>query len=217
MSEHYQNAEPPNKYKPFEFEALKTKNIILFTDSIIWLYYGFQFTVMPSNREASDKKTGLSMLDISRDSSGFGQFMKRLVSPGAFTDIGDMVDSVTEPLIHMTRIFGLFCMYTAILNMVLVFNHVDITDENSISHQRRRLNERFLFRAFLNFGIFILQMTTVNSTDNQWPNLTPRIIANVLVTTLPIVGVCLENPKREEKDYLYPKRVDAMGNVVNEL
>lgn len=207
------------KYKPFEFDQLKEKNIILFTDSLIWIVYGFQFLVMPSNRAANQQGTrsGIKCLDVQRvDLNKFGQFMKRLFTPGAFTDVGDMFANVSNPLLHMTRMFGLFCLYTGVLNMTLVFNYIDITDTDQVNAQQRRLNERFMFRAVLNLSIFILQMTAIMSAPSEYVSLTPRMIANLLVTVLPIVGLCVGNPPRQEKDYMYPQKIDAMGNIISQ-
>jgi len=211
-----------SKYKPFNNEDLKTKNIILFTDSLIWLWYGFQFMMMPSNKMAAtkkDKSTGIGALDKAPAWLRYMPFF-----PGGFTDICDMlgenVTGTSGPLIHMTRIFGLFCMYTGALNMSLVFTNVDLSNKNNIKEHRKRVNERFIYRIFLNIGIFFLQMITYGASKNEegvkWEKLRSRMIANVLVTTLPLVGLLIEN-KNTVKSVMYPLKVNADGKEMTEL
>ena len=205
-----------SKYKPFSNEDLKTKNIILFTDSLIWLWYGFQFMMMPSNRMAANSSTGKST-GIGALDKGPALLRYTLV-PGGFTDICDMlgenVNETSGPLIHMTRIFGLFCMYTGALNMSLVFTNVDLSNKNNIKEHRKRINERFIYRIFLNIGIFFLQMITYGANKDEegenWSKLRSRMIANVLVTTLPLVGLLIEN-KNTVKSVMYPLKVNADG------
>lgn len=214
-----------SKYKPFSNEDLKTKNIILFTDSLIWLWYGFQFMMMPSNRMAkeTDKSTGIGTLHGTLDDEVPALLRYMPFFPGGFTDICDMLDvtDTINPLIHMTRIFGLFCMYTGALNMSLVFTNVDLSNKNNIKEHRKRINERFIYRIFLNIGIFFLQMITYGASKNEenggkWEKLRSRMIANVLVTTLPLVGLLIEN-KNTVKSVMYPLKVNADGKEMTEL
>ena len=225
MIEFYKDKEQTksSKYKPFSNEDLKTKNIILFTDSLIWLWYGFQFMMMPSNKMAAntEKSTGIEKLH----NDNITPFIRYTFFPGGFTDICDMLgENVTDtinPLIHMTRIFGLFCMYTGALNMSLVFTNVDLSNKNNIKEHRKRVNERFIYRIFLNIGIFFLQMITYGASKNEtggekWEKLRSRMIANVLVTTLPLVGLLIEN-KNTVKSVMYPLKVNADGKEMTEL
>ena len=150
-----QTTSPTAVYKPFENNEtlnksqsgpLRTKNIILFIDSLLWMYYGLQFMIMP---------TGTGKLEdhkLKPESAG-KRAISSIIPTGAFTQIDVMTKNFENfpedakiPLIHFTRIFGLLCIYTGALNMCLVFNKVDISDENAVKAHKRRLNERFLWQ-----------------------------------------------------------------------
>ena len=64
-------------------------------------------------------------------------------------------------------------------------------------------------------------MITYGASKNEtggekWEKLRSRMIANVLVTTLPLVGLLIEN-KNTVKSVMYPLKVNADGKEMTEL